>query len=301
MKKSVLRILLLTLIFTGCSTNDSASKEYFNFSVGGIDFSLVPNGESDSFNRAQVLRNGDLFVIIIVMGFTSDSLEQNFYKIYFDKNGNVIYAERKADSSSAGGLSLTFKNYPDFSSNYFTINILSINESSKKIRLNFSGNLYYHESNLNSESVLIEGDLDMTYNENQELNYDIKFNGIDQYCSAKLNSLPWKAWQEYTFSQFTSTDAYKIEPHFASDSNVGSYNFNATSTDNYVRFSKFNTSTLTYDYYIVTGQVAYSYKEFHGGNMYSFIGTFNFTATNPNNPSDVIQVTDGVFRSYQQF
>jgi hypothetical protein len=58
---------------------------------------------------------------------------------------------------------------------------------------------------------------------------------------------------------------------------------------------------MTYDYYIISGQVGYTYREYHGYTYYSFIGTFSFTATNPNNPTDIIQVTNGVFRSYQQF
>ena len=55
----------------------------------------------------------------------------------------------------------------------------------------------------------------------------------------------------------------------------GSFSFDSQSTTNYVKFSKFNPVTLVYDYYNVSGQVGYTYREFHGGSNYSFIGTFS--------------------------
>ena len=42
-------------------------------------------------------------------------------------------------------------------------------------------------------------------------------------------------------------------------------------------------------------------REFSKDHNYSFIGTFSFMAVNPNNSADVIQVTNGEFRSYQHF
>ncbi|MFT3795036.1 hypothetical protein [Flavobacterium sp.] len=141
--------------------------------------------------------------------------------------------------------------------------------------------------------------MEMVYSQS-EGNSEFSLNGVPQYCNAKFNTVDWKAWTEPQNSIFTSTDAYRIETHFAVTTTPGSYAINESS-GNYVRFSKFNTATLTYDYYNVTGTIAHSYREFHGAASYSYIGTFNFTAVNPNNPSDVIQVTDGTFRSYQKF
>jgi len=70
---------------------------------------------------------------------------------------------------------------------------------------------------------------------------------------------------------------------------------------NYITFSKFNTTTLTYDNYSVNGTLNNEYKEFHGMKLYSYFGSFNFTATNVNNPADVVQVTDGKFRYSQNY
>ena len=308
MRKLIL-IIVLGILVMSCSSDDqkvlpeTIDEEYFNLNFGGILLSVDPNNNSASFNRASIIRNGDYFTLDVICGFSSSSNEQNFLRFFFDKNGKLIYAERKANSASIVGL-LYYNNYHNFPSHYFNISFLSLDEFNKRVKLNFSGNLYLNKNNLNSESVFLNGELDMTYIvPDQEEDYinNIKVNGIDQYCSAKFNNLPWKAWFEDSYSEFTSSDEYKLEPHFSSNTNVGSYNFNPTSTDNYVRFSKFNTITHNYDYYNVSGQVSYSYREFHGLGKYSFIGSCNFTATNPNNPSDVIQVTDGVFRSYQQF
>jgi hypothetical protein len=81
----------------------------------------------------------------------------------------------------------------------------------------------------------------------------------------------------------------------------GNYNFTSDSNDNFIKISKFNTNTLSYDYYNVEGVLSHSYREFHGAKSYSYIGTFNLKAVNKNIPFDVIEIKDGRFRSFQTF
>lgn len=302
MKKILLLLFSLVFLCSGCSSNDDSSManaEYFKFNVEDVELTVDPTGNTQLYyNSATITQNADVFLLQVDYGFTISSEHSHVLKIYFDKNGGTI----KVEQNSSGLLQYyDYYNYENFPSNYFTVNIVSLDEVNKKIKLNFSGKLYLNKTNLNSESVDMSGDLYMSYRSFENPNYGITVNGIEQYCTANINSNVWTARKESPYSQFTSTDAYKIEPHFASNTIPGTYNFTPASTDNYVRFSKFNTATLTYDQYNVTGVVAHSYREFHGLTRYSFIGSFNFTAVNPNNPSDVIQVTEGTFRSYQQY
>lgn len=194
-----------------------------------------------------------------------------------------------------------YNNYINFPSNYFLATDFSIDETNKKIKFKFNGKLYFDQRSLASESRDLQGDVDMMYTDQGDDPFPIVINNVEQYCRANFNATPWFARFEHTFSSFTDENPYKIEINFANSPTPGSFNFTSASTSNYVRLSKFNTTTLTYDYYNVNGQVAYSYREYHGGTKYSFIGTFSFTAVNPNNAADIIQVNDGVFRSYQIF
>jgi hypothetical protein len=302
MKKIAIFLFSLVLFCSGCSSNDSTTLEeitneqYFRLNVGGVELPLSPDA---NFNRGAIDMTGDVFLIHAEYGYDSSSPQLHLLKIYFDKSGAIIEAKQQSYSVDFFG-SYDYLNYENFPSNYFHINIISLDEVNKKIKLNFTGKLYLNNTDMNSEAITISAELNQNYGI-IETPYGIRVNDIEQYCSAKFNNVPWIARKEKYYSEFTAPDAYKIETHFTSNATPGSYDFTPSSTDNYIRFSKFNIGTLTYDYYNVTGVIAHSYREFHGLTNYSFIGSFSFTAVNPNNPSDVIQVTDGIFRSYQQY
>ena len=232
--------------------------------------------------------------------------EFHLLTIIFTTDGKLISIKQESNSVETG--QWNYYNFRDFPSNYFNIDILSINESSIRIKAKLTGKIYLEKSNLNSEYLQIDADIDGVYSldDNSNVNYLISTSdthgfSMEQYCTATLNNLPWIARHEHTNGLFSSVDPYRIEFHFDNNATTGSFPISSAVSANYLKFSKFNTTTLTYDYYNVTGNVAYTYKEFHGNANYSFIGTFSFTAVNPNNPLDVITVTDGKFRSYQQF
>ena len=306
MKSIYLFLSAMLLINTSCSNNDDVSSEvvsedeYFNLDVGGIKLPLAIRN-SYEYNSGGINQIGDdLFLLYANYGFGSSSEQTHNLKIYFDKTGGTINVHQVSHGINSPGF-FNYRNYENYPSNYFNITIISLDEVNKRIKLNFSGKLYLNETNMNSESIDINGNLDIFYGVGDSPYYGIVVYGIEQYCSANFNNNQWVARNEKYLSAFTASDPYRIELFFANAAPVGSYNFNPLSSENYVRLSKFNTSTLNYDYYNCTGVASYSYKEFHGLTRYSFIGTFNFIAVNPNDPSDIIQVTEGVFRSYQQY
>lgn len=310
--KKIIAFLLFSILLCSSCANDTASSpvtnpvnqpiqtnsEYFRINVGGIQLPLAIRNSSELNSGYMIKDSDDLYHLSAIIGFGFYSDQNHRLEIIFDKNGKIIKAEQVSQDFFG---TLEYKNYQNFPSNYFQINVVSLDEANMRIKLTFTGNLYLNSLDFNSEALTISGDLDMKYTMNQGASIGILVNGIEQYCSANFNNVLWKARCENQYSAFTAPDPYKLEIHFASSATIGSYNFNPTSSDNYVKFSKFNTLTLSYDYYNTTGIVSYTYREFHGASKYSFIGTFNFTAVNPNNSSDIIQVTDGKFRSYQQY
>ena len=311
-------LILLAIIAFGCSTDEDpqiivvdapttpvADADYFHLQINESAVSIdIPN-PNGGWNRGSITKGADYFTINAICGHTGNN-PWSFANLTmtFDLTGKLISASQRSQSNNGFGV-FYYDYFKHFPSNYFNINIISIDETLKRVKLEFSGNLYQVyafgiEPSLDSERSAVSGQLDMQYNDQPDSVYTIP-NTVPQYCTAKLNGENWRAYYEHQLSVFTSTDPYKIETHFSASTPIGSYTFNDSSTDNYVRFSKFNTTTLTYDTYSAQGTISYSYKEYHGANSYSFIGTFSFTAVNLTNPSDIIQVTDGSFRSRQSF
>lgn len=298
MKKHLIGFVVVLAIFCSSCSSDSSSTpddtpthDYFKMTVDGteINFNTTPN--INDYNTVAYSHEGDKITAIINSGFFAGSTYWNRYDLTFDKLGNFLSFKRNTNG---------YSNYIYYPAHYFTFNVISRDEVNKRIKISFSGRIYVDKTNLNSESNEISGEFETSYGTDFTGDFNLG-SSVPQYCNAKFNGTPWYAKFEGYYSIFTAEDAYKIVTHFDINAAPGSYNVTPGSTTNYIRFLKFNTTTLTYDNYDVTGVLAHSYREFHGANQYSYIGTFSFTAVNPNNPSDVIQVTDGTFRSYQQF
>ena len=239
MKRIVIFLFSLVLFCSGCSSSDSTTPaelvnvQYFRLNVGGIELPLSRDG---NFNRGAIDLKGDVFFINAQYGYDSSSPQLHQLTIYFDKNGAIIDAKQNSFSIDFFG-SYNYMNYENFPSNYFHINIISLDEVNKKIKLNFTGKLYLKETDMNSEAINISAELNQNYGI-IEAPYEIRVNDIEQYCSAKFNNATWIARKEKYYSQFTAPDAYKIETHFASSATPGSYNFTPASADNCIKFSK---------------------------------------------------------------
>jgi hypothetical protein len=299
MKRYVLLLIFLTLGCSSDSDNSATNNNNVNFRlvVDGIIYDVPPRVNSDL--GGIVSKKGDQIQISVIQGDLNNTDSRFSLNLVFSTSGKFISGYMRFNSFNF--FNPVYDNFIHFPSNYFPVTSFNLDETNKKIQMKFTGKLYENKLSLNSDSRDIQVELNTIYTDAGNENDPIIFNGIEQYCRANFNSAPWFARFEHNRSSFTNEDAFKIETHFANSPTPGNYNFDSLSTSNYVKLSKFNPLTLNYDYYNVTGQVGYTYREFHGANNYSFIGTFTFTAVNPNNPSDVIQVTNGEFRSYQKY
>jgi len=280
------------------------NSEVLRLRVNGSEV-VIPNKEFPN-NSLMLWKSGPYFTLQVTYGLkfigTIPQYGQpsHFLALVFDTKGNIVKGNYSVYDSEYGPVNYAI--YKNFSSNYFKVNVISLDETSKKIKATFTGPMFLNSSeDLTRESITIDGDLNITYPE-----YDAGETVISNYlpgqnCTAKINGAVWTANHEYSYGSFTASDPFKIDIAFAENSSASSFPFSTSSTINCIKFYKFNTMTLTYDSFNVNGVVSYSYREFHGGRQYSYFGTFSFNAVNPNNPSEVIQVTDGAFRSFQTY
>lgn len=303
MKKSIL-IFIIGIFISSCTSsnnelpnNDSNNPDRSSIIIDGVDFGL-PSSQNQNY-RVVVSKKADIISLSVTNGDLNNTDSMLNMGLNFTKNGKFLSGTLFFNSYNF--FNPRYFNFIDFPSNFFNCTLLQLDEVNNRIKLNFDGKLYQNKNLITSDSRQISGQLNLPYTNNGTQADPLVYNGIEQYCTANINSSSWFARFENSYSAFTDEGPYKIETHFVNSPTPGNYNFNTSSTSNYLRFSKYNPITMAYDYYNVNGQVGYTYREYHGYTNYSFIGTFSFTATNPNNPADIIQVTNGVFRSYQQF
>lgn len=193
------------------------------------------------------------------------------------------------------GFDKIYTSFASFSSNYFEFHLDSHNDVTKRVKGYFSGYVY-RNGNIAAESKFVNGTIDMAYEDLipsiTGLGNSAKINGA-QWLQTNYNSTrgTGSAYGNVTRNGY-SDDVYKIAIHYQpNNTQVGTYNFTSTDATNKVTLSKFNPSSLTYTDYICTGTLNINLKV-----ESIFGGTYQFTAVNPNNPSDIIQVTDGNFK-----
>ncbi len=304
-------LIFFALLSAGCSNDDDTSNNnenpvtntpYFKMKIGGVDLPFEVDRHFNFFNSAYLRRAGDIFTLSGQYSLVERGIGK--FEIMFDKLGNI-------KSATLGGqdpyydISISYNNYKYFPEHYFDLDIISLDEATGKIKLSFSGIFYLDNKNQDSERLEASGEGLFLYDlGDEELYSGLKYGDFEIFCSANIGQMPWNANNREAITNgapaiFTNYDPYKIEMFFAPNNNpTATYNVTPSDTENYIRFSKFNTATLQYDEYNVNGQLAYHYKEWHGATDYTYFGTFNFTATNQNNPADIIQVTDGKYITY---
>ena len=190
---------------------------------------------------------------------------------------------------------------------HFHFEVENLDEVAGTIRGNFSGKLYVDDEDLNSDFIEISGSF---YNQigihEGGLYVYAKLNGFDWfYTHAPSNSeVPYADYgslpSNLRFYQATGDDEYRIVLVY--ENRVGVQNFPNTTSGAYVRLSKYNVLTGLYeDYNTTAGTLVMTDVVPNGYRWYTYSGVFNFTAVNPANSADVIQVTDGHFSFQRPF
>lgn len=284
--KDILKTAFL-LVFMGCSddnnqvieqpqTEPNSSEIYVN----GI---LVDNGTS---NNKVFYKVEDEFYI----GIASSKL------ISFNKNGDFGSFRWNFYNSETNTFK-TFYSYRPYSSNFFKLNIEEIDEVNKKVKINFNGEMYGDPNSLQSEGKYVSGRIVADYIEVIPSIFGLK-------NTAKINGQDWIRTNSVQVNSGTTSypnrciqneyndKAYKIKIYYQIGTTVtGSYNFTPADQIHKVEIAKYDLLTNSYIEYDCTGQlkILYTFER-------EIKGEYSFTGINPNNPADVVTVTNGEFK-----
>ncbi len=300
--------LVIGLAF-GCSSDnntnpDTLSPEAF-FMKYTYDGTPVLDGvHYPTWNHLNsAIRNGDKFTV-------NAGAEEGFQylDLVFNAHGNLV----SVSSSNLHGVSWIYSryNYKYVASEHFHFQLESFDETDKTVRGNFSGRLYRDNKDLNSDFVEISGSFYLPIvADSEEPDYDP--NGVYSGVSAKFNGTSWHSTLQPSFSDYPYVDSGTVAPgiyvqQFISDDRyriiighetvVGVRSFSNTTSGTFVRLSKFNDITGHYeDYNTTSGNIVIAEAVGVAPYTRSYKGVFSFTAVNPLNSTDVIQITDGTF------
>ncbi|MEY2692807.1 MAG: hypothetical protein RIT03_1197 [Bacteroidota bacterium] len=301
-KYKVLLVFVCLQLVLGCSSdsvsptpdpvdetpvNKTSTISYF---VNGLPFFTQNNGVTS-------FRTENTFVINKNYGI----------EFSFDKQGQFGYLKIDLNTGTATATS-RFQSATGFSSHYFDFVISSMDEVRHRVKGSFAGYLYADPLNLSSEKKFVSGEFDVYY-------YDAipNYSGLKNSC--KINGADWVKSNTYVtkgdaahianITQHDTNDQeYKLMVNYNIFSiNLGTFDFTPTTEINRVQLAKFDVTTGQYVLYNCTGSMNIVQKEYpyYGNGDFLLKGTYSFTAVNPNNPAEVIQVTDGYFKLLYHF
>lgn len=275
-------------IIISCSSNDEVQNQT---QVEPNSAKVLINGIENEFNyfaNKKFYKVEDEFYII-------DDLQ--IYKlISFNKNGD-FGSFRWEYYDHVTGTFKWFYSYRPFSSNFFKLNIEEIDEVNKKIKINFNGEMYGDPNSLQSEGKYVSGRIVADYIEVIPsvfgLKNTAKINGLDwiRTNSVQVNSGVTGYVDRCIQNEYNNKE-YRIKIYYEVGTTVaGTYNFTPTDVINKVEISKYDLITNSYKDYNCTGQlkILYTYDR-------QINGEYSFTGVNPNNPSDIVTVTNGEFK-----
>lgn len=290
-------ILSVVFILSSCSSdnggnNDDNNNEpivvirKFSLFVNGVQSSMDGTRFSTAYRREHTIHIGGINPQDVIFKL----------QISFDENGHfgkMIYKEQ--DNSTL--LDKYFYSNRNYSSQRFNFIIQQYDQVNRRVKGSYSGYLFIDPENLSSESKYVSGDFDLPI-------VDIAPPISGLINEATINTQYWRSTNRFqTLGNNTgqseelnlhclSDDEYKMTFTFhKTNTLLGTYSFTPTTLINKINFYKYDLNTSTYINYNCIGTVQILLRP-----PFCFEGIYNFTAVNPTNPSDVIQVQNGKFR-----
>ena len=288
MKKITLLFAFIAVSFLTFSCSSDSSSD--GPSQTGSTFTLNYNGTNIPINQITATKSENKLYVYGV------AVDGQAFGIFFNKFGDLGWA----DSYSVESFDfIDQKSHYNFGSNFFNFQMVSLDEVNKRVKVNYSGRVYTDENDILSEYSEVSGTFDVVY-------IDVVPQIPGMGVSAKIAGSDWYETQIGYMNQFGSDYA---ENHHINDSayklvivlnpsaiSEGSFTFNSASDVNRVQLAKFNPDTMEYTFYNTVGN--FNMTDISDvGNFDVHTGSFSFTATNPTNSADVIQVTDGYFKT----
>ncbi len=285
MKKILL--LVVSTFMLSCSSSDSDSSsvnEYFNLNYEGSTVNVT---------QFQAQRSEQMIAVTAV---ADDGLGISFE---INELGDIGNIHTYPTSSSSSAIYDLFSSYRNFPSHYFTLNLIELDSQQKTVEVSFSGDLQEDQYSLGGNTVQIEGSFKVRYTDVQPEVSNLGFRanlGSNAFMSAISDqsggffsgsdlAITYYNNSEYTLTLNTNHD----------NTSTGTYNFNSGSSVNNVVLSKFDVTSEEYINYMTSGTLIITEKIV--GFQFTVVkGTFSFTATNPNDSSQ-ITVSNGDFVS----
>jgi len=284
--KNILKTAFL-LVFISCSEDNNQVEEqpqieqtFSEIYVNGV---LVDNS----------ILNNQIFY----------KVEDEFYMgvatsktISFNENGDFGSFKWNFYNSESGTYKW-FYSYRPYSSNFFKLNIEEIDEVNKKVKINFNGAMYGDPNSLQSEGKYVSGRIVAKYVEVIPSIFGLK-------NTAKINGQNWIRTNSVQVNDGVNNfvnrciqneyndKEYRIKIYYQIGATVaGTYNFTSTDQINKVEISKYDLLTNSYTDYNCMGQlkILNTFER-------QIKGEYSFTGINPNNPADVVTVTNGEFK-----
>lgn len=281
--------LFVALLGASCSSDDSGEE-----TIGGgsfeSSFEYVSGGTALNIIGSQGSKSGNSMAVVAA------DAQGNSIQFEFDKFGNL-----GAVSASPANFELpSVYSHQYFSGHYFTFNLIEIDETNKTVKASFSGKLYEDNEDLNSDFTEVNGSFWVKYTEVTPsvsgLEVSATINGNDWHSTNSYTSNGTGNWSTFIHHEL-SDDEYKIMLGFDDENMMaGIHNFTPATETIYATVAKYNLETKMYEKFNATGVLEITGTETFG--IFTIVsGTYSFTAVNPNDSSETIQVTNGKFKS----
>lgn len=293
-------LVLVVIFLSGCSSDNG------NGNNNGDDnndvpvvvirkFSLFLNGVQSNLNESRFSTAYRKEHSILIGGEYINDISFKL-QISFDENGHfgkMIYKEQNISSDTPK----YFYSNRNYSSQHFTFIMQQYDDVNRRVKGSYSGYLFIDPENLSSESKFVSGDFDLPF-------ADIVPPVSGLINEATINSQYWRSTNRFQTNGDNTGQYEELNLHCLRDDEykmtftfhktntlIGSYSFTPTTLINKIKLSKYDLTTSTYINYNCTGTVQVLLRP-----PLCFDGIYSFTAVNPTNPSDVIQVQNGKFR-----
>lgn len=280
-------MLFVSVFAVSCSSEDSdpvnnnpSGEEYFTYTI---------DGEEQDMTLWQGLRSESTFAV------SGTSASGRIVEFQFNQWGNL------GDVSTLGDdFDIPWRmGYHYFKSNYFTFDLVAIDEANKTVEVTFSGKVFDEEYDITSDYSTIEGSFRVKYQDATPV-----VSGLGAF--AKINGADWHDSDSDQEGGFFSGEDLMI--NLSNDSKytisivtnhettaVGNYTFGQAQSSNKVKLKVYDTSiNEEVEYTSSNGTMAITAKTV-GAQLTVIEGTYSFTATNPDTGA-AVTVTAGTFK-----
>ena len=228
------------------------------------------------------------------LSITASGSDGNSINLLFNTFGDQgkisSYSTTDFDFPSSG-------NFAYFTSNFFTFELVNIDEVNKKVEVQFSGKLYEDEYDIESASHEVEGSFIASYVETEpsiaNLGAYAQIDGESWYETGSFQTGGFVSGSDITLHQLSDNEHLISITINHEATEEGTFIFNADSSVNSVALSRYDVIAHEFVSYECSGTLIITAKEV-GPQLTLLKGKFSLTGID-NTDSTTTEVTDGTF------